>query len=244
MQHEADARVQEPGAGLADLIDLEVVAALHDELVPAQQKKISAEDDDERDQRQSAGVPEQDHRRIDHQAVGQRVGELAEARLDVPAPRQPAVDLVGDPGHAEQDRAGDRPALLGAEHEHDEKRDQRDPEQGQRVRDLGLRTSERVLGHGSKNTFSRSTRMFSGNPRALSAGSRGCLGGDLRARRGQALCAGGAVGSELRGGGGELLPGLVGAEQALGALDSGDVLAGSAEAGSSDSRSARSSCSS
>ena len=39
---------------------------------------------------------EHDHRGVDHQPVGERVGVLAELRLDVPAAREPAVDLVGD----------------------------------------------------------------------------------------------------------------------------------------------------
>ena len=35
---------------------------------------------------------------VDHQPVGERVGDLAERRLDVPAAREVAVDLVGDAG--------------------------------------------------------------------------------------------------------------------------------------------------
>ena len=52
---------------------------------------------------------EHDHRRVDHQPVGERVGVLSELRLDVPAPREPAVDLVGDRGDAEDDPR--RPAV-------------------------------------------------------------------------------------------------------------------------------------
>ena len=49
---------------------------------------------------------EQDDRDVDHQPVGERVGELAELGLDLPAPREPAVDLVGDPGEREDEPGG------------------------------------------------------------------------------------------------------------------------------------------
>ena len=51
---------------------------------------------------------EQDRGRVDHQPVGERIGELAELRLDVPAASEKAVDLVGHAGD-EEDPAG-RPA--------------------------------------------------------------------------------------------------------------------------------------
>ena len=41
---------------------------------------------------------EQDHGHADHQPVGERVGDLAERRLDVPAAGEPAVELVGGGG--------------------------------------------------------------------------------------------------------------------------------------------------
>ena len=63
----------------------------------------------ERDPRQAADAPEQDHGHVDQQAVGERVGDLAERRLDVPAAGEEAVDLVGDRGGAEED--GGRPAV-------------------------------------------------------------------------------------------------------------------------------------
>ena len=52
---------------------------------------------------------EEDHGRVDHQPVGERVGDLAELRLDLPAAREPAVHLVGDAGVGEDDRR--RPAV-------------------------------------------------------------------------------------------------------------------------------------
>ena len=48
----------------------------------------------------------QDHGGVDHQPVGERVGELPEVRLDVPATGEKAVHLVGDPGDAEDEAGG------------------------------------------------------------------------------------------------------------------------------------------
>ena len=52
---------------------------------------------------------EHDHRGVDHQPVGERVGVLPELGLDVPAAGEPAVDLVGGTGNREDDRR--RPAV-------------------------------------------------------------------------------------------------------------------------------------
>ena len=45
------------------------------------------------DDKQSKRLNQSD---IDHQAVGERVGQLARRRLDMPAAREEAVDLVGE----------------------------------------------------------------------------------------------------------------------------------------------------
>ena len=67
---------------------------------------------------------EQDHRGVDHQPVGERVGVLAELRLDVPAPREPAVDLIGDRRRrAKTIAAGQLWPSSAAREEHDEDRD-------------------------------------------------------------------------------------------------------------------------
>ena len=50
----------------------------------------------ERHPRQPVERDEHDDGGVDHQPVGERVRDLAELRLDVPAPRQVAVELVGD----------------------------------------------------------------------------------------------------------------------------------------------------
>src|SRR4029450_7187925 len=60
--------------------------------------------------------------------------EAPEVRLHAPAPRQIAVDLVGDPGDAEDDACGPAVTPLGAEHERDEDRDQDQSRDRQRVR--------------------------------------------------------------------------------------------------------------
>ena len=73
---------------------------------------------------------------VDHQPVGERVRHLAELRLDVPAPGEVAVELVGDRREAEDDpRRPARPCSL-VEQQPDEERDRGEAEQRQRVRDL------------------------------------------------------------------------------------------------------------
>src|SRR5262249_58302956 len=69
------------------------------------------------------------------QPIGERVEDPAEVRLDAPAPSKEAVDLVGDPRHAEDDSR--RPARLspGLDHQDDEDRDQDQAPDRQRVRE-------------------------------------------------------------------------------------------------------------
>ena len=86
----------------------------------------------------------EDHCRVDHQPVGERVGELAEGRLDVPAPREEAVHLVGDPGDPEDDRGGPRVATVAREDQRDEHGDQQEPRDRQRVRHLGAGHADRI----------------------------------------------------------------------------------------------------
>ena len=74
---------------------------------------------------------------VEHQAVGERVGELAEARLDLPAASEEAVQLVGDPRDEEDPAGCPARAVVGCAEEDDrEERHQREPQHGQRVRDL------------------------------------------------------------------------------------------------------------
>ena len=67
---------------------------------------------------------EHDDRGVDHQPVGERVGDTAEVRLDTPPAREETVDLVGDPGDGEDDAGGPAVPAVGGEHQHDEDRDQ------------------------------------------------------------------------------------------------------------------------
>src|SRR5262249_28561660 len=78
------------------------------------------------------------------QPIGERVEDPAEVRLDAPAPSKEAVDLVGDPRHAEDDSR--RPARLspGLDHQDDEDRDQDQAPDRQRVRERLQRR-----GHGA-----------------------------------------------------------------------------------------------
>ena len=79
---------------------------------------------DERGPGQPVVREEEDDGGVDHQPVGERIGELAELGLDLPPARQPAVDLVGDPGDPEDDPG--RPARVPAriDGEDDEDRDE------------------------------------------------------------------------------------------------------------------------
>ena len=119
---EAERRVQQPGRDLAQQVHLERVAAVHGRLVPDEQQKVT-ERDEERHPGKPARVPEQDDGRVDQQPVGERVGDLPEGRLDAPAPREEAVDLVRHRGGAEDDRRRPAPASVRGEEEHREDRE-------------------------------------------------------------------------------------------------------------------------
>ena len=49
---------------------------------------------------------------VDHQPVGERVGDLSELGLDVPAAREEAVDLVGHPCDEEDPAGGPARAVV------------------------------------------------------------------------------------------------------------------------------------
>ena len=66
---------------------------------------------------------EHDHGGVDHQAVGERVGVLAELGLDVPAAGEPAVDLIGDSGDTEDDARRPVVPAVGARVQDDERGD-------------------------------------------------------------------------------------------------------------------------
>ena len=144
---EGDPRVEEPRRRLAEQVDLELVPLRRDGLVAQHQGEIAADHHDEARPRHVVGHEEEDHGRVDHQPVGERVGHLAELRLDPPATRQEAVDLVGDAGDAEDDPR--RPAVTAVcrQHERHEERDQEEAGDGQRIRKLLQRSGNRSRRH-------------------------------------------------------------------------------------------------
>ena len=72
---------------------------------------VAADDDGEPHPRQSVVIGEENHGRVDHQPIGERVRDLPEPRLDAPAPREEAVDLVGDACDEEDDPCHPRPSF-------------------------------------------------------------------------------------------------------------------------------------
>ena len=142
-----DGEVQEPRRSLADDVHVELDAARREHAPAGEQQQVACGDDDETGPRQSAVDDEQDDRRVDHQAVRERVGDLPEARLHVPQAGEEPVDLIGDAGDAEEDPG--RPAMRVARlhHEHDEDGDDRETRERQRVRKLRERSGDRGSRH-------------------------------------------------------------------------------------------------
>ena len=93
-EHEAERRVQDPGGELPEEGHLELEAARREQLVADDEGEVACEDDERRGEREAAGRPHEHDRGPDHQPVGERVGDRPEARLDVPAACEVAVDLV------------------------------------------------------------------------------------------------------------------------------------------------------
>ena len=141
----------EPGGELAQEVDVELVAFGHEELVPADEKSIPRDDEGEGDPRKAVvDCDEDDHGRVDHEAVGERVGDPAEGGLDVPAAGEPAVDLVGDPSDCEDGRGRPAVAPVGRDQQRGEDRDQEQPQDRERVRNARQRSGDRTCGHGSR----------------------------------------------------------------------------------------------
>ncbi len=158
---EADRRVEDPRRGLADDVDVELDAARLQDARADEKEHVPADDHGESDPRQPVVVREEDHGGVDHEPVGERVGDLPEMRLDVPAPGEVAVHLVGDAGDPEHDPR--RPARIvpGLDHEDDEDGNEHEPRDGERVRQLRER-----WGHGAASwkRRRRSRRRPAGNP--------------------------------------------------------------------------------
>ena len=101
---------------------------------PTNSSRSRASDHHEPEPGQTAVGDEQDHRGVDHQPVGERVGDLPEARLDMPAAREEAVDLVCDAGDAEDDPRRPAGRVPGPNQHGHEDGDEREAAEGQRVR--------------------------------------------------------------------------------------------------------------
>src|SRR5262249_35459185 len=71
---------------------------------------------------------------------------LAERRLDVPAPRQESVDLVGDAGDAEDDGGRPRAAAVRGRDQPDEDRQQKKTADRERVRKVSPHHDARIRG--------------------------------------------------------------------------------------------------
>src|SRR4051794_9224229 len=132
---EPQACVEQPSSNFAEEVHLKLVAAAHHERRADQGDEIAGRNE-EREPGQTPGVDQQQHRGVDHQAVGERIGDLPELRLDVPAPREKPVDLVGHARDPEDDRRWPGVAAVGRRDQPDEDRDQDDPEDRERVRQL------------------------------------------------------------------------------------------------------------
>ena len=91
---------------------------------------------------------EQQHRGVDHEAVGERVRELPELGLDVPATREEPVDLIGEGRGREEPGEDVAPLTVGSVQEHDEDRDDEKAQDRERIRQL----CERCGNHAGRHS--------------------------------------------------------------------------------------------
>src|SRR4051812_24304015 len=134
-EQEPDACIEQPGRCLPDHVHFQLVALRCKRLVAGEEQDVPAENHDQPGERHVVGQVEQDHRSVDHQPVRQRIEDPAELGLDVPAPGEEAVDLVGDARDPEDDPGGPAVAVLDAEHQRDEHGYENQPRDRQRVRE-------------------------------------------------------------------------------------------------------------
>ena len=131
----------------------------------------------------------------------------------MPAPREEAVDLVGDPGRGEDERGRPAVAVVGPDDEDDEDGDQPQPQDRERVRHLRQRARDGARGHIGEDSPRRAAPRVRQRPLPrLPARSQG-------PHRGRRLL--GLAGADARGGSpadararpGVLRPGLPGDAQ-------------------------------
>ena len=89
----------------------------------------------DRPPRQQLEVPADDHPGDDEQPVDDRVKERAEAAVLTGEARGEAVEVVGPADHGEQDDGERVLPVVAAERDDQEHRDQREPDEADRVRD-------------------------------------------------------------------------------------------------------------
>jgi hypothetical protein len=102
-------------------------------------------------------VPEQHDDDVDQDAVGERVGDLPEGRLDVPAAREEAVDLIGDGRSGEEQPCGPARLAVRREDQHGDDRDHGKPCDRQRVRQRRERRRDGTTRHcgARRNCFAQ-----------------------------------------------------------------------------------------
>ncbi len=153
-QHDAaeDREIEHPGRGLADEVDLDIAATRREDDGSDKKEEIAADDHRKARPRETVVREKENDGGIDHEAVRERVGELPEPGLDTPVTREKAVHLIGRTRDAEDHAGGRAWRVPGADHQHDETRDQHEPHDRQRVRELReLRGYDASL-HVSKDT--------------------------------------------------------------------------------------------
>ena len=135
-EHETEGRVENPGPDLPQEAHLERIPAGDEQPVSEDEQEIASEDDDRREPRDPPGRPHCHDRGHDHQSVCERVGDLSERRLDLPATSQVAVELIRERGGGEEDPCTPRRPVTRAHEQDDDDRDGAEAEDRQGIREV------------------------------------------------------------------------------------------------------------
>jgi len=149
---EEDRRVENPRRDLPDHVDVDVDLPATKQRRAEEKDDVPADDHGDTGPRQAVVREQEDHRRVDHQTVGERVGELPEARFDVPEACEEAVQLVRHPGEEEDESRRPARGVTGPDHERDEDGDEDETPDGERVRKLRERMGGDASFHVRKDT--------------------------------------------------------------------------------------------
>ena len=145
--------------------DLELVAARARGSVAEDEGDVAREDDERGEDRDPTGGEHEDRRSPDHEPVGERVGDGAEPRLHVPAPREVAVELVGERSCGEEHPCPPRRPVTRLQVEPDEDRDRDEARDRERVRD---RAANLRPGHGEEPMSCARAEVAAGSSLPLS----------------------------------------------------------------------------